>query len=139
MRTQLPLPQERRQSPPQFSAHVYYGQTAAWIKMPLGIEVGLVPGHTARLGPTFPPQKGGTAPSFGPCLLCPNGWKDQDATGYEGRPRPRPHCVTWGPSSPSQNGHSPAIFGTCLLWPNGRPPRLPLSTCFTRFNALYVF
>jgi len=21
---------------PQFSAHVYYGQTAAWVKMPLG-------------------------------------------------------------------------------------------------------
>jgi len=28
---------------PQFSAHVYCGQTAAWIKMPLGTEVGLVP------------------------------------------------------------------------------------------------
>jgi len=26
---------------PQFSAHVYCGQTAAWIKMPLGTEVGL--------------------------------------------------------------------------------------------------
>jgi len=25
----------------QFSAHVYCGQTAAWIKMPLGTEVGL--------------------------------------------------------------------------------------------------
>jgi len=25
---------------------------------------------------------------------------DQDATWYEGRPRPRPHYVTWGPSSP---------------------------------------
>ena len=27
--------------PPQFSAHVYCGQTAAWIKMPLGTDVGL--------------------------------------------------------------------------------------------------
>jgi len=35
------------------------------------------------------------------CLLWPNGWMYQDATWYEGRPRPRPHCVTWGPSSPS--------------------------------------
>jgi len=26
---------------PQFSDHVYCGQTAAWIKMPLGMEVGL--------------------------------------------------------------------------------------------------
>jgi len=27
--------------PPQFFAHVYCGQTAGWIKMPLGVEVGL--------------------------------------------------------------------------------------------------
>ena len=26
---------------PQFSAHVYCGQAAAWMKMPLGTEVGL--------------------------------------------------------------------------------------------------
>jgi len=35
-----PLPQ-KGQSPTQFSDHVYCGQTAAWIKMPLGTEVGL--------------------------------------------------------------------------------------------------
>jgi len=35
-----PLPQKGR-SPTQFSAHVYCGQTAAWIKMPLGTDVGL--------------------------------------------------------------------------------------------------
>jgi len=45
------------------------------------------------------------------CLYCigvlwPNGWTDQDETWRAGRPRPRPHCVTWGPSFP-QNGHSP--------------------------------
>jgi len=33
------------QSPLQFSAHVYCGQTAAWTKMPLGMEVCLGPGH----------------------------------------------------------------------------------------------
>jgi len=37
-------PKKRAQSPPQFSAHVYCGQTAGWIKMPLGMEVGLGPG-----------------------------------------------------------------------------------------------
>jgi len=36
---------------------------------------------------------------FGPRLLWPNGWMDQYATWYGGRPRPRPHCVRWGPSS----------------------------------------
>jgi len=50
-----------------------------------------------------PPKKGGTAvplPTiFGPCLLWSNGWMDQDATWYGGRPRPRQHSVRWGPSS----------------------------------------
>jgi len=26
-------------------------------------------------------------------VLWPNGWMDQDATWYEGRPSPRPHCI----------------------------------------------
>ena len=40
--------------------------------------------------------------------MWPNGWMDQDATGYGGRPRPRPRCARWGPRSPSsKRGHSP--------------------------------
>ena len=35
----------RKGTEPQFSAHVYCGQTATWIKMPLGMAVGLGPGH----------------------------------------------------------------------------------------------
>ena len=34
-----PLPQNGQSS--QFSAHIYCGQTAAWIKMPLSTAVGL--------------------------------------------------------------------------------------------------
>ena len=30
---------ERGTAPPQFSVHVYCGQTAGWIKTPLGTEV----------------------------------------------------------------------------------------------------
>jgi len=41
-------------------------------------------------------------------VLWPNGWLDQDATWYRGRPWPRPHCVRWWPSSP-QKGHSPPL------------------------------
>ena len=37
---------------------------------------------------------------FGPRLLWPNGWMDQDTTWYGGMPRPRRHCVRWRPSSP---------------------------------------
>ena len=38
----LPSP-EKGTAPSQFSAHFYCGQTAACIKMPLGMEVGLSP------------------------------------------------------------------------------------------------
>jgi len=35
------LPDKGAEHRPKFSAHVYCGQTAGWIKMPLGMEVGL--------------------------------------------------------------------------------------------------
>jgi len=41
MRTQLPLPKKDAERPPRFSAHVHCGQTAGWINMALGTEVGL--------------------------------------------------------------------------------------------------
>jgi len=53
-----------------------------------------------QLHPT--PRGTATPPIFGPCLLWPNGWMDQGATWYEGRPRPMPHCVTRGSSSPKK-------------------------------------
>jgi len=68
----------KRGHSPEFSAHICCGQTAGWIKMPLGTKVGLGPGHIVlhhymgtRLFP--PPKKRGTAPNFGPRLLWPNG------------------------------------------------------------------
>jgi len=79
------------------------------------------------------PKKG--PPIIGPCLLWPNGWMDQDATWYKGRPRPRPHCVTRRPSSPSQKRHTFPIFGPCLLWPNGRPSQLLLSIRINRYET----
>ena len=112
-------------------------QTVGWIKVKLGLQVGLSPGHivldgdpaplpqrgtapnfrpisvvakwldasrrhlVVTCGPSSPPQKRGIVPQiFCPCLLWPNGWMDQDATWYEGKLRPRPHCVRWGLSSP---------------------------------------
>ena len=38
-----PAQLRRKGRSPQFSAHVYCGQTAAWIKMPLGAKVGVGP------------------------------------------------------------------------------------------------
>jgi len=54
---------------PPILAHVYCSQMAGWIKMPLGMEIGLVARpHCARWGPS--PQKGR-------CLLQPNGRPSQ--------------------------------------------------------------
>jgi len=54
---------------------------AGWIKI-LGREVGLSPGDIVldedRAPP--PPEAGGAPPIFGPCLLWPNDWMDEDAT-----------------------------------------------------------
>jgi len=69
-------PPPKGRSPLQFSVHIYCGQVAAWMKMPLGREVRLGPSDILRVrwGPSSPSQKGGTAsPIIGPCLLCPNG------------------------------------------------------------------
>jgi len=99
---------------PKFSAHVYCAQTAGWIKMPLGMEVGLDPSDIVLDGnPAPPPRKVAEPPIFGPCLLWPNNWMDQDVTWYGGRPQPRPHCARWEPSSPSPK------MGTAS--PNFRP------------------
>jgi len=54
----------------QFSVHVYCGQTARWIKMTLGMVVGLGPGHIVLDGDPAPlPKKGDRAPNFRPISL----------------------------------------------------------------------
>ena len=70
MRTQLPLPQKVGGAP-KFSAYVWCDQTAGWIKMPIGKQVGLGLGDFLLDGDPDPlPQKGSRAPPiFGPCLL----------------------------------------------------------------------
>ena len=72
--------------------------------MPRGTEVGLGPGDVVLDENPVPLTERGTAPHplFGPCLLWPNVWMDQDTTWYSGRPWPRRHCVRWGPSSPKK-------------------------------------
>ena len=49
---------------PQFSAHVYCGQTAGRMKMPLCPEVDIDPGHTVLGGDPARPRKGTAAPCF---------------------------------------------------------------------------
>jgi len=80
---------------------VYCGQTVGRIKMKLGMQVGLGPGHIVLDGTQLPLPKGGRSPPiFGPCVLQPNGCMDQDATWHGGMPHPRRLCVRRGPRSP---------------------------------------
>jgi len=98
-------------------------------------------------GDPAPSQKGGRTrglgappPIFGPCLLWPNGWMDQDATWRGTRLLSNPHCarwehryasaqglcVRWGPSPPfPKRRRSPGAepgapnFRPMSMWPNG--------------------
>ena len=97
---------------------VYCGQTVWRIKMKLGTQVGLGPGHIVLDGDPAPPSPKGHSPHpiFGPYLLRPNGCVDQDDTfvnivhhiiyhWYGARPQPRRLCVRWGPSPPKFSAH----------------------------------
>ena len=55
---------------PQFSAHVYCGQTAGWIKMALGTELGLGPVHIVLYGDTAPLSKKRDSPRFSAHFYC---------------------------------------------------------------------
>ena len=48
---------------------VYCGQTAGWIKMPLGTEVNLSPGHTVLDGDPAPSKGAQQPPSFRPLSI----------------------------------------------------------------------
>ena len=75
-------PSQKRGQSPQVSAHVYCGQTAVWVKMSLGMQVGLGPGHivlngdaavstigkkllNSNISSTCPPQYGELRPTNG--------------------------------------------------------------------------
>ena len=115
---------------------------AGWIKMPLGMQVGLSPDDIVLDGdPTPTHQKGGhSSPHIcGPCLLWPNSWMDSDATWYEGMPWLRRLCVRWGPSflCPLERAQQPPIFVAYVYCGHGRPSQLLLSSCYpTQQDAL---
>jgi len=48
---------------------VYCDQTVGWIKMKLGMQVGLGPGHIVLDGDPPPPPQRDTAPIVGPYLV----------------------------------------------------------------------
>jgi len=54
---------------------VYCGQTIGWIKMKLGVQVGLGPSHIVLDGDPAPPPKGAQPPNFWPMSLVLESWK----------------------------------------------------------------
>jgi len=64
-----------------FSAHVYCGHTAGWIRIPLGMKIGLGSGDDVRWGHSSPTERGQQPPLFGPCLLWPNGRTSRQLLG----------------------------------------------------------
>jgi len=76
---------------------------AGWIKMPVGMEVGLGPGNFVFDGDPAPLlQKGTEPPIF--CLLWRNGWIDHYGAWHGGGLWPRPHCARYGDPAPSPKG-----------------------------------
>ena len=61
--TWRPSPLPKKGARPQFSAHLYCGQTAGCIKMPLGVKVGLSPGDFVLDGYPATYRKWDGAPS----------------------------------------------------------------------------
>ena len=55
----------------QFLANVRCGQTAGWMKTPLGTEVDLGAGHIVLDGFPALRERGTDPPLLGPCLLWP--------------------------------------------------------------------
>ena len=101
--------------------------------MPLGIEVGLSPGDIVLDGDPAPlPKKGSEPPSpiFGPCLLWPNGWVDQDGNWYGGGPWFRPgHIVLDGnPALLPKKGQSPPFWAHLYCGQRAGCIKMPIGT-----------
>ena len=132
VRWRFSSPPQRGDRAPQFSAHVYCDQTAAWSTMPLGMEVGLSPGHTVLDGdPAHPSPKGGIPPNFCPCLLWPNGWMDQDATWYEVSLSPG-RSVLHGDLAPPKRGTAPSFWPMSIV-----AKQLPISATAEHLLVLF--
>ena len=101
---------------------VHCGQMVGWIKMKLGMHVGLGPGHIVLDGNPAPHPQRGTAPNFRPICCGQMACMDQDATwhGAGGGPGPGDLVLDGDPApSPLRKGTEsyPTIFGPCLLSP----------------------
>jgi len=117
MGSQLPLPKTGESA--LFSAHVYCGQTAAWIKVSLGVEVGPDTSDIVLDGdPAPPPQNGskpwGTASQFSAHVCCGQtaGWTKKPLGKMVGL-GPGNIVLDADPAPPARD--TAPNFGPCLL------------------------
>ena len=112
-------PPQKGGGPPKFSAHFYCGQTDGWMKLVLGMVVGLSPGDFVLDGDPVPfPQKGAEPPpQFSAHFYC-----GQTAAcikmplGMELGLDPGDFVLDGDPVAPSpKGGRTPKIFGPCLF------------------------
>jgi len=122
-------PHQKRGHSPQFSTHVCCGQTAGWIKMPLGTDVDIDPGYIVTDGDPAP-QKGSQHPHFSVHVYCGETaeWIKM-SLGTEVGLGLGDVVLDGDPASPTERGTAaPPTFRPTLLW-HGRPSQRLLSTC----------
>jgi len=98
--------------PVLFVMLVYCSQRVGWIKMKLGVEVGLGPGHIVLDGDPAGQTAGWIKMPVGMDVGLGSG--DIVLDGVPPHPKKRAQ---------------PPIFCPCLLWQNGRPSQRLLSSC----------
>jgi len=131
MGTQLPLPLGG--TAPNFRPMSVVAKRLDGLRCHLVWRLASAQATLCLMGTHLPQKKGTSPPYFWPMFIVPNGWMDQDATWYRGKPRPRRCCVRRGPSSPARGAQQPPLFGPCVLW-----PRSPiLATAELLFTLLY--
>jgi len=108
---------------------VYCGQTVGWIKVKLGMQVGLGPAHIVLNGDPAHASQKGYSPPFSAHACCgqtatwikmPLGMEVGLGLG---------HIALDGTKLPPQRGTAalPSFGPMSILWPNGRPSQLLLN------------
>jgi len=134
MGTQPPTPKWAEHHPIfAGSAHVYCGQTAGWMKTPLGTEVHNGPGHTVLDGVPALCERGTAVPLFSAHVYCGHGRPSQLLlSSPRNRHHPPPPPVDEAPSRSQVDEPSTRRRLRCV-----QPP--PLRPLTRRLNAFCSF
>jgi len=114
-----PQPKKWAGLPLQFSANFYCGQTAAWIKMPLGTQVGLSPDDIVLDGdPARPSPKRGQSspPQFSAYVYCgQTAGCIKMSIGMEVGLSPGDFVLDGGPDPLPKKGGAPDFWPTSIV------------------------